>query len=406
MKKPLRQCFVIAPIGSPRSAIRKRSDLVLDRILRPALAECGYYADRADELNSPGMITTQMINRIMNDPLAIADLTGHNPNVFYEIAIRHSVQKPIVLLIEEGEEIPFDIAGLRTIKFRRSSKSQLQRAREQIVQQVRQLERSSEVLQNPISMSMTKMNSDRIGYYQSNGLIDGNRLFQHKGYYPIDLSKNNSPSLNSRIYLKAMSFLLQDVFDRLAAIDLVFLREDNAPNEILRSAKARQLYDALIEKYELSEFVNRFDEEKNRIFCNYRQIVDDIGATFKGVFLEVLLHNVMNPLKSVIAIHHADKISGRRLGAASTRFVVQYVKNQGRFLLTTSTGYASYPKELLPGKTVKATTTPIFHPRYGLVAIMCINIDVDAVSALDKKGIENFIEKFIATDGLVPPFKD
>ncbi len=45
----------------------------------------------------------------------VADLTGANPNVYYELAIRHAVGKPIVQLIAKEERIPFDVADMRTI---------------------------------------------------------------------------------------------------------------------------------------------------------------------------------------------------------------------------------------------------------------------------------------------------
>jgi hypothetical protein len=88
-------CFVIAPIGEPASEIRKRSDQVFTYVITPAVQECGYTALRADQISEPGLIDSQVIERIVNDPLVIADLTGHNPNVFYELALKYaSVQDP------------------------------------------------------------------------------------------------------------------------------------------------------------------------------------------------------------------------------------------------------------------------------------------------------------------------
>jgi hypothetical protein len=87
-------CFVIAPIGEPASEIRKRSDQVFTYVITPAVQECGYTALRADQISEPGLIDSQVIERIVNDPLVIADLTGHNPNVFYELALRHALSLP------------------------------------------------------------------------------------------------------------------------------------------------------------------------------------------------------------------------------------------------------------------------------------------------------------------------
>ena len=86
-----KSCFVIAPIGEAESDTRKRSDQVLRHIIRPAVEVCGYQAIRADEIDKPGVITSQVIQHVVGDPLVVADLTETNPNVFYELAIRHAI---------------------------------------------------------------------------------------------------------------------------------------------------------------------------------------------------------------------------------------------------------------------------------------------------------------------------
>jgi hypothetical protein len=109
-------CFFIAPIGETDSEIRKRSDQVLKHIIEPVARECGYKPLRADQISEPGYITPQIMEHIFESPLVIADLTGGNPNVFYELAVRHVVKKPFVQIINKGEKIPFDIAQMRTIQ--------------------------------------------------------------------------------------------------------------------------------------------------------------------------------------------------------------------------------------------------------------------------------------------------
>lgn len=86
-------CFVIAPIGEPGSETRRRSDQILNHVIKPVAKQAGYAAVRADEEGEPGLITHQVIQHLLDDPLVIADLTGRNPNVFYELAIRHAINK-------------------------------------------------------------------------------------------------------------------------------------------------------------------------------------------------------------------------------------------------------------------------------------------------------------------------
>ena len=147
-------CFVIAPIGEPESETRKRSDQILKHVINPAAVKCGYSAMRADQISEPGMITSQVIQHIVDDPLVIADLTERNPNVFYELAIRHAIRKPLVQLIKKGENIPFDVAGTRTIHVDHRDLDSVEEAKTDIVAQIQSLEADSSTLETPISVSL------------------------------------------------------------------------------------------------------------------------------------------------------------------------------------------------------------------------------------------------------------
>lgn len=147
-------CFVISPIGDEESDTRKRSDQVLKHVIAPAVEECGYTPVRADNISEPGMITSQVIQHIVDDPLVVADLTGRNPNVFYELAIRHAIRKPLVQLIKKGEQIPFDVAGTRTIHLDEHDLDSVDEGRKEIVRQVKALETNASDVETPISVSL------------------------------------------------------------------------------------------------------------------------------------------------------------------------------------------------------------------------------------------------------------
>lgn len=149
-----KSCFVIAPIGEHDSETRKRSDQVLKHVIRPAVGSCGYKAIRADEIDKPGIITSQVIQHVVNDPLVVADLTERNPNVFYELAIRHALRRPLVQLMKKGERIPFDVAGTRTIHVDHHDLDSVESAKNEIVDQVKALERDSSDIETPISVSL------------------------------------------------------------------------------------------------------------------------------------------------------------------------------------------------------------------------------------------------------------
>lgn len=147
-------CFVIAPIGTPDSEERRRSDQVLRHVIGPAVREKGYEPVRADQIAEPGLITSQVIQHVVDDPLVIADLTGRNPNVFYELALRHAIRKPLVQLIKKGEQIPFDVAAMRTISVDHHDLDSVEEAKREIVKQIEAAEAPDGKLETPISVAL------------------------------------------------------------------------------------------------------------------------------------------------------------------------------------------------------------------------------------------------------------
>jgi hypothetical protein len=147
-------CFVIAPIGEAESDTRKRSDQILKHIIIPAAKECGYMALRADQISEPGIITSQVIQHIVDDPLVVADLTDRNPNVFYELAVRHAIKKPLVQIIKKGEAIPFDVAGTRTIHVDHHDLDSVEEAKREIIKQIKSVEKDASQVDTPISVAL------------------------------------------------------------------------------------------------------------------------------------------------------------------------------------------------------------------------------------------------------------
>ena len=149
-----RIAFVIAPIGDTESPERKRSDQIFKHIIEPIVSDLNYKVMRADKISKPGMINTQVIEHIINDQLVIADLTGSNPNVFYELALRHALQKPVIQMIAKNEKIPFDISTTRTIKFDFKDLDSVADAKKELEQQIKAVEKDPSLVDSPIAANL------------------------------------------------------------------------------------------------------------------------------------------------------------------------------------------------------------------------------------------------------------
>lgn len=153
------KCFVVCPIGEPNSDERKRSNGFLREVVRPVLEQAGYDVARADEDLAPGLVTEAIVRAVTEADLVVADLHGHNPNVMYEVALRHATGRPIIQMIEQGEKLPFDISGLNTI-FYDPSVDGLERWREDLTKAVQSVARG-EIGSNPVSRASLYRNLQR-----------------------------------------------------------------------------------------------------------------------------------------------------------------------------------------------------------------------------------------------------
>jgi hypothetical protein len=113
--------FVIMPIGSEGSEAHAYSRALYVDYIRPTLESAGFEVSRADDSALSGAITKDIIHKLANSDVVVADLTATNPNVFYEVGVRHALRRSgTVLIVDEGRtpDIPFDISAYRAILFR------------------------------------------------------------------------------------------------------------------------------------------------------------------------------------------------------------------------------------------------------------------------------------------------
>lgn len=148
-------CFYISPIGEEGSEHRQHADLFLGSIVEPTLEEFGLNVVRADKIGKPGMITAQIIEHVLKAKLVIADLSYHNPNVFYELCLRHVCRLPTVQIIRKADKIPFDLDQFRTIQIDTTNiftmVPNLQTYKAEIATQVRLALKDPDSADNPVS---------------------------------------------------------------------------------------------------------------------------------------------------------------------------------------------------------------------------------------------------------------
>ena len=88
-----------------------------EEIFVPAIEAAGLKATRADDLYRPSPIVQDIWQLIRGCSVGLADVTGRNPNVLYELGLAHAITKPVVLVTRDIDDVPFDLRGLRHVTY-------------------------------------------------------------------------------------------------------------------------------------------------------------------------------------------------------------------------------------------------------------------------------------------------
>lgn len=120
-----RICFIISEFGG-------YFDDYHEEIFRPAIEAAGLAPVRADSLFRSSDIVSDIWHFVTTCRVALADLTGRNPNVFYELGLAHAATKPVLLLTQDIHDVPFDLRALRIIEYDTKHPKWAERLREGI----------------------------------------------------------------------------------------------------------------------------------------------------------------------------------------------------------------------------------------------------------------------------------
>lgn len=121
-------CFIISPIGKEGTTEYSKYKDALEYVIKPAIDKSGYKLNvvRADDIERAGSLIKDILQNLVNSFVVIAELTEQNPNVFYELGVRHSISPRTILIAQSLDDIPSDLRDYRTIIYDTSAKGAMQ----------------------------------------------------------------------------------------------------------------------------------------------------------------------------------------------------------------------------------------------------------------------------------------
>jgi hypothetical protein len=150
-KQVEKRVFVITPIGIDGSAERRHADWVLNAAIKPVFEPRGYDVYRSDTIADPAMINDAIFNHVVDDEICIADLSFLNPNVFYELGVRHALSRPVIHIAHDLVKLPFDTAQHRAIFFSLENYHSVENLKRALAAQLDTIESSGFKVSNPLT---------------------------------------------------------------------------------------------------------------------------------------------------------------------------------------------------------------------------------------------------------------
>ena len=218
------------------------------------------------------------------------------------------------------------------------------------------------------------------GKYKERGRF-GKKLEDYD-FYPYTINRDNFPEFSLKDFRLGMHYFLRN-FDPMAARQLIFIGEQNNVRTKLEPAE-QKVYARLFARYE----GKKIEDDTREYLENFNRIVHLIGKSFPNIGIEVLLHDLSNPSRSLVALE--NNVTGRHLHDGTTNLVIDLKKRQ-----------LSHEEKLnyelnLGARKFKCTTVPIIRKEYGVVGAICINIDANYLTEEVMSSAEKVVAFFQA----------
>lgn len=152
-----KKCFVIMPFSKTQSCTEQKWTEIFEYIIKPAVEESGLGYDCERSVAERENIIKGILEALNSANVVIADLTDNNPNVFYELGVRHTLANRTILIAQGEKHIPFDL-GQYPVAFYSESPAKIVEFKSEIKKKLEDIEKNPERSDNPVADFLRKRN--------------------------------------------------------------------------------------------------------------------------------------------------------------------------------------------------------------------------------------------------------
>lgn len=279
------KCFVIMPFGDPikNPDYHKMMEHIylmgikstIESIAIPDTSGQTISCHRADKDLAPGEIISHVVENLVDSFIVIADLSDRNPNVFYELGVRHSVSNNTILIAKNLDDVPFDLRQLRTILYSYDPPG-LFKLQNSLREAIQSILTSPEKIDNPVRRFIYNKEAEKI--------------IAQKG----PLGYNVTESILKEMVDLRMTFSkevtgLRDLIQTITNTDQVIHHHKNSLNEspldflegVWESSSNSHYCFRLIDGFLYAPYCYSGQDQLTGVYYNFKRIEDRLFARFK-----------------------------------------------------------------------------------------------------------------------------
>jgi hypothetical protein len=295
-------CFIIMPFS--KSSERHTEEYWtqhFNEFLKPIVEECGVNVYRVQAMRED--IIKKIIYSLVTTPIVIADLTDHNPNVFWELGVRQSFKHNTITIAEEGTTLPFDVSSKATIFYDHSDEGKLSHFKNTLKAVINDCVTNPEKSDSHVLESI----SGRGSLYEIMRMDDSRRRIESL----IVETKNNQNTINISLELVSklknfsyIPFSLRSTIWRTRSLE--YLLVNRYLDEDERFYKAAELILRLLEYHQIwLPRLNLTNEDDNKQALNY--LIGRMGKNSPRIIrvwldtLEKIYHSLIQKMQTMVS---------------------------------------------------------------------------------------------------------
>ncbi len=215
--------FVIMPISSTQSCTETEWTEIYENVFKSAIEACGYTCERA--IPQTGSLIGTIVERLRNTRIVLADITDQNPNVFYELGVRHSLSRGTIIACQDTVVVPSDLRGYWTLQYG-IRPAQVAKFSKDLRRLTFEIESDPDRSDSPVSDYLDRENIGVAGYMQRENIKKLAALYTELSGNLIAVARLEGCSYHSTEYIGQYSLISTECLNLLLATLYVDLGPD------------------------------------------------------------------------------------------------------------------------------------------------------------------------------------